>query len=164
MNLRRKMLLALSVIAFVGITGMWIFTDWTLSAGFEEMEVATMEATVMWGVEDLNDLALIMDSAAGPIAAWDDMYDYVISQDPAFIDEVFGNNVLERNKFNLALIYSNTGELIYGKYYDYLTNTEKAIPQTFTEYTTFQKLQNYSPDTGSAIGLIENQGEIIIFQ
>jgi hypothetical protein len=41
------------------------------------MEVSILEGTVLWGVDDLVDLALIVDSSAAPIAAWDDMYEYV---------------------------------------------------------------------------------------
>jgi len=156
------MILALAVIAFVGITSMWVFTDWTLSTGFEQIEVATMESTVLWGVDDVFDLALIMDSANTPIAAWDDMYNYMATRDTGFVEEVFGDNVLERNKFNLVVVYSNTGEIVYEKYYQYLTNTEEPLPSIFTEPSTFQELKEYSPDTGSVIGVISSPDHILV--
>ncbi len=162
MNLRRKMVLTLGVIAIIGISGMWIFTDLTLSEGFEIIEAYTIESSVLWGVDDVYDLALIMDSATAPIAAWDDMYDYMSTGDLGFIEELFNNKVLEHNKFNLVAIYSNTGELVYGKYYQYLTNTETPLPQVFTEYSTFQELEKYNPETGSNIGVINDQNRILI--
>ena len=162
MNLRRKMVLTLGVIAFIGISGMWIFTDLTLSAGFEVIEAYTMESSVLWGVDDIYDFALIMDSATAPIAAWDDLYNYMDTRDPGFIEEVFSNTVLEHNKFNLVAIYSNIGELVYGKYYQYVTNTESSLPQVFTEYSTYQELVKYDPEMGSVIGVINDQDRILI--
>ncbi|TFH18532.1 hypothetical protein E4H04_03125 [Candidatus Bathyarchaeota archaeon] len=110
---------------------MWIFTDWTLRIGFEEIEVQVIEGTVLWGVDDLYDFAFIIDSSIAPIAAWDGMYDYVETRDPSFVDEIFSDVVLTRNEFNLVVIYADSGELIYGRYYDYQSDTEYNIPSIF---------------------------------
>jgi signal transduction histidine kinase len=156
------MVLALAVIAVIGVSGMWIFTDWTLRIGFEEIEVQVIEGTVLWGVDDLYDFAFIIDSAITPIAAWDDMYDYVETRDQSFVDEIFSDIVLTRNQFNLVVIYADSGELIYGRYYDYQSDTELGIPSIFRQDSTYETLRKYDPETNSVIGVISNQGQPII--
>jgi signal transduction histidine kinase len=156
------MLLLLVVMTIVGTAGMWSFTNKALELGFEEMEVSILEGTVLWGVDDIIDLALIVDSSAAPIAAWDDMYEYVETRDPAFVGEVFPDNVFSRNEFNLVAIYSETGEPIYAKYYDYNAGYEKRIPQTLLEPETLEILNNYNPEEPSIIGLIINDDQPII--
>jgi len=116
LKLRYRMLLLLMFMTAIGTGSMWVFTNRALELGFEEMEVHMLEGTVLWGVDDLVDLSLIVDSSAAPIAAWDDMYDYVETRDPGFVEELFPDNVFIRNEFNLVAIYSETGELIYSKY------------------------------------------------
>jgi len=136
LKLRYRMLLLLMLMTTIGTLGMWTFTNRALELGFDEMEVHMLEGTVLWGVDDLVDLSLIVDSSAAPIAAWDDMYDYVETPDPGFVEELFPDNVFTRNEFNLVAIYSETGELIYSKYYDYNTDSEKSTPQILLEPET----------------------------
>ena len=126
------------------------------------MEVHMLEGTVLWGVDDLVDLSLIVDSSAAPIAAWDDMYDYVETPDPGFVEELFPDDVFTRNEFNLVAIYSETGELIYSKYYDYNTDSEKSTPQILLEPETFETLSNQDLTETGVMGLIINDDQPII--
>ncbi|MCW4014121.1 MAG: ATP-binding protein [Candidatus Bathyarchaeota archaeon] len=162
MKLRKQMLLLLAFFTVIGTVGMWSFTNRALKIGFEEMEMSILEGTVLWGVDDIIDLALIVDSSVAPIAAWDDMYEYVESRDPAFVEETFSDNVFSRNEFNLVAIYSETGELIYGKYYDYNGETEKNIPPLLREPSTIETLRDYTPEEPSIIGFIINEDKPII--
>ena len=162
MKLRYQMLLLLLLMTAVGTVGMWTFTNRALELGFEEMEVSILEGTVLWGVDDIVDLALIVDSSAAPIAAWDDMYEYVETRDPAFVEETFPDNVFSRNKFNLVAIYNYAGELIYAKYYDYNSETEKSIPQVLYESETFEVLSNQELTETGVIGLIVYDDQPII--
>lgn len=162
MKLRKQMLVLLMFMAAVGTVGMWGFTNQALKLGFEEMEVSILEGTVLWGVDDIIDMAMIVDSSAAPIAAWDDMYEYVETRDPAFVEAVFPDNVFSRNEFNLVAIYSETGELIYAKYYDYQAESEKSIPQTLLEPETLEILSNYEAGSTGVIGLIINEDQPII--
>jgi len=146
----------------IGTLGMWTFTNRALELGFDEMEVHMLEGTVLWGVDDLVDLSLIVDSSAAPIAAWDDMYDYVETPDPGFVEELFPDNVFTRNEFNLVAIYSETGELIYSKYYDYNTDSEKSTPQILLEPETFETLSNQDLTETGVMGLIINNDQPII--
>ncbi|RLI01594.1 hypothetical protein DRO31_06135 [Candidatus Bathyarchaeota archaeon] len=156
------MLLLLMLMTTIGTLGMWTFTNRALELGFDEMEVHMLEGTVLWGVDDLVDLSLIVDSSAAPIAAWDDMYDYVETPDPGFVEELFPDNVFTRNEFNLVAIYSETGELIYSKYYDYNTDSEKSTPQILLEPETFETLSNQDLTETGVMGLIINNDQPII--
>ena len=109
MKLRKQMLIMLGFMAVFGTAGMWYFSNRAIEAGFEEIEVASLEGTILWGVDDILDFSLLMDSATAPIAAWDDMYEYMETRDPAFIEEVFSDTVFSRNEFNLVLVYSKHG-------------------------------------------------------
>ncbi len=162
MKLRYRMLLLLMLMTTIGTLGMWTFTNRALELGFDEMEVHMLEGTVLWGVDDLVDLSLIVDSSAAPIAAWDDMYDYVETPDPGFVEELFPDNVFTRNEFNLVAIYSETGELIYSKYYDYNTDSEKSTPQILLEPETFETLSNQDLTETGVMGLIINNDQPII--
>jgi len=162
LKLRYRMLLLLIFMTAIGTLGMWTFSNRAIELGFEEMEVHMLEGTVLWGVDDLVDLSLIVDSSAAPIAAWDDMYDYVETRDPGFVEELFPDNVFSRNEFNLVAIYSKTGELIYSKYYDYNTNSEKSTPQTLLEPETFETLSNQVLGETGVMGLIINDDQPII--
>ena len=156
------MLFVLVLMTAIGTVGMWTFTNRALELGFEEMEVSILEGTVLWGVDDLVDLALIVDSSAAPIAAWDDMYEYVETGDPAFVEALFPDNVFSRNEFNLVAIYSENGELIYAKYYDYNAGTEKSIPQILLEPETFEILSNQELKETGVMGLIINNDQAMI--
>ncbi len=156
------MLIALTAFAFIGTLGMWIFTNWSLKLGFEEIEVEFTEETVLWGVDELYDLAVIMDSVVTPLAAWDDLYEYLEHRDQGFVDDLFSDSVLERNEFNLVIIYSKSGEIIYWKYYDYLSNKTMELPPLFREESSISALQDYSPETGSTIGVVMNRNQPII--
>lgn len=162
MKVRYQMLLVLLLITAIGTVGMWTFTNRALELGFEEMEVSILEGTVLWGVDDLVDLALIIDSSAAPIAAWDEMYEYVETRDPAFVEELFPDNVFSRNEFNLVAIYSENGEPIYAKYYDYNAGTEKSIPQILLEPETFEILSNQELSETGVMGLIINNDQAMI--
>lgn len=162
MKVRYQMLFVLVLMTAIGTVGMWTFTNRALELGFEEMEVSILEGTVLWGVDDLVDLALIVDSSAAPIAAWDDMYEYVETGDPAFVEALFPDNVFSRNEFNLVAIYSENGELIYAKYYDYNAGTEKSIPQILLEPETFEILSNQELSETGVMGLIINNDQAMI--
>lgn len=162
MKVRYQMLLVLMLMTAIGTIGMWTFTNRALELGFEEMEVSILEGTILWGVDDLVDLALIVDSSAAPIAAWDDMYEYMETRDQAFVEDLFPDNVFSRNEFNLVAIYSKTGELIYAKYYDYNTETEKSTPQILLETETFEILSDQELSETGVMGLIINNDQPII--
>lgn len=162
MNLRKQMLVILLLFTIIGTVGMWIFTNNALKTGFEEIEVSILEGTVLWGVDDIYDFALILDSSVTPIAAWDDMYEYADSPNPEFVENTFSDYVFQRNEFNLVVIYSNEGELIYGKYYDYQTKTAHSVPQLFTEDTTYDILSSYNEENPSIIGLLIDGDQPII--
>ncbi len=163
MKLRKQMLLILAFMAIVGTAGMWGFTNQAIEEGFEEIEIGILEGTIIWGVDDIIDLSVLMDSAAAPIAAWDDMYQYMETHDSGFIEGVFSDSVFTRNEFNLVLIYDNSGQLIYGKYYDYKAGVERQLPTIFTETATVEALINYNLEESDTLGLITlNNSSLIV--
>ena len=156
------MVITLGIITVVGISSMWVFTENTLKEGFEGIELEVMKNTVLWGVDDLYDYGLVMDSSTAPIAAWDDMYNYMAKGNQSFIDEIFSDNVLKRNEFNLVAIYSNTGDVLYGKFYDYNTDTLLNFPTIFNQKSTYEALSNFDPDTNSVVGIMNYQNHLLV--
>ena len=90
------------------------------------------------------------------------MYEYMETRDIGFVENLFSDAVLQRNKFNLVVVYSETGDIVYGKYYDYESDTEQIVPAAFRQDFTYNALKNYDPDTSSVTGIINNQGQPII--
>ena len=77
-------------------------------------------------------------------SSWDDMYDYMVDQDQGFIDSNYVNGTFIDSEINIMVIADTSGEIMFGGYYDLVTEEELPLPDDLVDLIADNSLVNSS--------------------
>jgi diguanylate cyclase (GGDEF)-like protein/PAS domain S-box-containing protein len=127
-SLRTKMLLALAL-GMTLLFGLVFFVARTsLLQGYAQLEIdkATIQSNSMMRL--LQDQVDQLSLTTRDNAHWDDVHQYVVKPNPAFIESTFNNDAHTNIKINAIFIVNNAGEIVHKNGFDYTTQKPWQIP------------------------------------
>ena len=127
-GLRYKMLLALAL-GMTLLFGLIFFVARTsLLQGYAELEIdkATIQTNSMMRL--LQNQIDQLSQTARDNAHWDDVHQYVIKPNPAFIQSTYNDITHTNIKINAIFIVNNAGEIVHKNGFDYTTQKPWHIP------------------------------------
>ncbi len=129
MSVRIKALLVISLTFFI-LLGVLYFTMQGVlyrEALANEQINASQDVTRI--KESLNEQVATMDSNVGDWAPWDDTYEFINGNNPAYIDSNLPNVTFTNLGVELMLFIDNSGQIVFGRMIDLASETEIPIPE-----------------------------------
>jgi diguanylate cyclase (GGDEF)-like protein/PAS domain S-box-containing protein len=160
MNTRNKILLIIGVTIIIISGLLYWHTASTWLNGYEEIETKNAQQDINRLRFSLGNVFDRLNTTAHDWAAWDDTYQFIVDQNPAFIETNLGIETFTRLEINMILFVSDRGELVYGKAINFSNQQEETIPQGIKEHLQVGKAF-YPPSTtdGYRTGLLYLQGK-----
>jgi diguanylate cyclase (GGDEF)-like protein len=97
----------------------------------------------------LQDNLTALNRTAGDYATWDESYQFVVDQNPQYLEQDANDTVFTVNQLNLMMIVDNDGAVVLAKAFDRQTQTEVAVPPEF--YSTALPILSHHLSTTSVI-------------
>ena len=128
MSLHTKLLLALAA-GMLLLFGLVFFVARTnLLSAYEDLEKNKIQLQVKSAISLINDQHTQLSTGVRDNAHWDDLYQYMVNKDPAFIKSSFGESTFPAVKVNAIFLIDNDGNAVYQKGLDYNTGKPWHIP------------------------------------
>lgn len=138
MRLRSKTVIALSLMTLLLVVGLYGFARDTLLRRSAAIDGYRAERDVERVLDALLDRQGALQSKVADWAFWDDTYTFAQDANEQFIEENFANDVYGKTvKADYALIFDNTGKLLFGKAYDFQSGKEEALPPVLADVAAF---------------------------
>ncbi len=127
-GLRAKILLA-ATLGMIVLLGLIFFVARTaLLDGYARLEKDKTLIQINSAISLLKEQSDQLSSIVRDNAHWDDMYHYMLTQDPAFIESGYPDAAFSNTKVNATLIVNNEGIPLFKKGLDYKTGKPWRIP------------------------------------
>ncbi len=161
MSLLRKTLLVVICTVIISTISLYFASQLTLLRGYEEIEVDDTEASTQRTVNSFFDQSKAILPSARAYAFWDDMYNYVATPDPAFIDYLgLTPEVYTTHQVNLIAILDVNYNAVFLKMYDLTTLEPIDVPADLSSYLqTGSPLLAHSVDQPEITGVILLEGK-----
>ncbi len=137
MTLRRKTLLSLGVAMIGLVTLFYIALHVILQGSFTQLEARYMQQHVERALSTLANDTASLSRITHDYSSWDNTYAFMAAPDANadyitanYIDEMFVNN-----RLGLILLIDETGDVVFGKAFDILTEEVMPIPQPLQRFT-----------------------------
>lgn len=127
-SLRTKMLLAMAAGMLMLFALIFFVARTVLLDGYARLEKDKSLIQINSAISLLNEQSDQLSSVVRDNAHWDDMYHYMLKQDPAFIESSFADAAFSNTKVNATLIVNNEGMPLFKKGMDYKTGKPWRIP------------------------------------
>lgn len=104
-----------------------------------------------------------INSVAGDWAPWDATYDFMISRDPAYIEENLSASSIANLRINLFVLVDNSGQIVYSTGFDLETQQTSSIPAHFQAYLdAHPQLLTHTDTLDTFAGLVDVDGITMI--
>ena len=155
MTLRKKTLIIISI-TFLGlITTLYFIAQNFLFDNLLKIEANNTHQNVNRVLGALSSELSFMEATTGDWAAWDDTYAFIDNANEEYMESNLVDSTFTGLNINLILYTDTTGETVFGKAVDLLTEEEVPIPPGLLEHLASNDLLLFHPDTESSItGLI----------
>ena len=127
-SLRTKMLLAMAAGMLLLFALIFFVARTVLLDGYAKLEKDKTNIQVNSAISLLNEQSNQLNSSVRDNAHWDDIYQYMVTRNPAFIKSSFNDNTFSNSKVNAIFIVNNEGEALYRKGLDYASGKPWHIP------------------------------------
>lgn len=77
-------------------------------------------------------------------SSWDDLYDYIVDEDPGFIESNYVNGTFLDSETSIMVIADTSGEIVFSRYFDLVTEEEMPVPGELVDLIADNSLVNSS--------------------
>ncbi len=133
MKLRGKTLILMAVIIISLTVGFSIISQIMFVSSSVESENSYTQLTLNNTINSLNNNLDSLNDSVNDWSSWDDAYNYVSGDFPAFENRTLINESFSRLNVNFILFADNNGKIIYAKAYDRTKKEELQLPPNFEE-------------------------------
>ena len=127
-SLRTKMLLAMAAGMLLLFTLIFFVARTVLLDGYSKLEKDKTNILVNSAISLLDEQSNQLNSGVRDNAHWNDIYEYMVTQNRAFIESNFNDNTFTNVKVNAIFIVNNDGETLYERGFDYASGKPWHIP------------------------------------
>ncbi len=133
MKLRGKTLI-LMIVTILSLTiGFSIISQNVFISSSAESENNYAQLTLNNAINSLNNSLDSLNDSVNDWSSWDDAYNYVSGNFPAFENRTLINESFSRLNVNFILFADNNGKIVYAKAYDRTKKQELQLPPNFEE-------------------------------
>ncbi len=132
-GLRAKMLLALMLGMILLFALVFFVARTVLLDGYSKLEKDKTNIQINSAISLLNEQSNQLSSGVRDNAHWDDMYQYMLTQNPAFIKSTFNDITFSNTKINAIFIVNNDGDALYKKGLDFASGKPWHIPDNLEQ-------------------------------
>ena len=164
MSLRKKTLLITGSLIILLVIILYIINNYIFMDDFKKAEEQVAQGNIEIALNIFHDNISGLGITAADWSAWDDTYDFVVEPDDAYVDLNLSDENFAELKMNFMLVINNSGEVIYGKGYDFDNNVEIPIPKTLLEHLKAGDLLlgNTAPDSSVKGVFLSGEGPLLI--
>jgi len=126
MSLRRRTAFLLSLTIVSALAVLYFVLSEILLKSFADLEEQEARQAETRAINAINELLDNLQSTTSDYAHWDDMANFAVTGDQAFIENNFYNETFANLSLNFVLILNEAGDIVYEQGYD--LNREIAIP------------------------------------
>ena len=134
-SLRTKMLLAMAAGMLLLFALVFFVARLALLNGYSKLEIDKTNIQVVSAISLLNEQASQLSTGVRDNAHWDDLYQYLVKQNPAFIKSSFNDTTFKNLKVNAIFIVNNSGETLFKKGINYASGKTWHIPDILLQAT-----------------------------
>ena len=127
-SLRTKMLLAMAAGMLLLFALIFFVARTVLLDGYAKLEKDKTNILVNSAISLINDQSNQLSSSVRDNAHSNDIYEYMVTQNSAFIEPNFNDNLFTNVKVNAVFIVNNDGETLYKRGFDYASGKPWHIP------------------------------------
>ena len=127
-SLRTKMLLAMAAGMLLLFALIFFVARTVLLDGYSKLEKDKNNIQVNSAISLLNEQSNQLNLSVRDNAHWDDIYQYMVTRNPAFIKSSFNDAIFTNLKVNAIFVVNNAGESLYRKGLDYASGKPWHIP------------------------------------
>ncbi len=128
MTIRKRMLIVCTVMIVVMLGVQSLVSILLIRMRYKDLETEGLRTNNSIVTNYLAEAENSMGAAAGDWSNWDDSYNFLRGENPAFIQENLGNNNLKKLRVNLIAFCGMDGKVKFARMYDYESDKEMAIP------------------------------------
>ncbi len=134
-SLRTKMLLALATGMLLLFALVFFVARNVLLDGYTKLEIDKTNIQISNASSLLEEQAEQLSTSVRDYAHWDDMYQFVLNKDPAFIKASLTDTVFSNFKINALFVINSEGEAAYQRGVDHTTGKPWRIPELILQAT-----------------------------
>lgn len=134
-GLRTKMLLAMAIGMLLLFALIFFVARNVLLDGYAKLEKNITTIQISNALSLLKEQSDQLGVNVRDYAHWDDMYQFVVEKEPAFIKTSISNTVFANFKINALFIIDNEGEVVYQRGIDHTTLKPWRIPELLEQAT-----------------------------
>ena len=133
MNLRRKTVLAMTVMPIIMIVVTYFCAQFILMDNYAALEKQRAEVNVKRGLSALSNVLAELDSTVSDWAGWDDTYIFVQDINEDYIESNLVEGTFVNLGLNIMLFMNTEGEVVYGKEFNLTAMDEQRLSIVTTQ-------------------------------
>jgi signal transduction histidine kinase/CheY-like chemotaxis protein len=147
MNLRKKALCIIIVTFIILIGILYIISRELLLRSFSDLEKEYTKKHLYRAVNAIEHETSSMDALLSGWATWDDTYNFILDKNKNYIRKNLTADSFIIQKINIIIYTNNSGQIVYGKYFDLekekeLENTKKLFEDLIKNYRILTEHKN----------------------
>ena len=155
MRLRAKTLIIVGITFTVLLLLIYIFSRTVILNGFIELEKKYAHSRMVRLVKTFHYDFSTIEAMALDWSAWDDTYEFVSDVNNDFIRSNLGDVSFIDNQLNLMIFLNSSGQIVFSKGFDLVSEKEVTIPQSFFRHLTTERLLlRHASPTSSHTGIL----------
>jgi diguanylate cyclase (GGDEF)-like protein len=164
MTIKKKILLVLAIYFISAIAVTSLISYYVLQKKYLEIErqivSKNLESVLNTYHNDINEL----NSVNIDWASWDDTYEFIVDRNEEYLRSNLVDSTFTTLGLNLMLFVDSSGNIVYGKAYDYENDEESIIPEEIYKYISENRIlvNNSDIDSGTRGVLLLSDYPILI--
>ena len=144
MNIRTRFQLVVFLIPVILVGSVGAMSALIIIPEYSRMESAEVLDEMLHVENLLNYMLDSLHMVNWDWSSWDDMHDYMVDEDPGFIESNYVNGTFIDSEINIMVIADTSGEIVFSRYFDLITEEETQFPDDFVDLITDNSLVNSS--------------------
>lgn len=131
MSVRSKFLIIGSVTAVIVLLLMNAIASIIIFNGLEKNVNDDIQKSLESAQAFINDEEIYLALKSKDWGEWDDTYEFLLNQNPAYIERNLMDDTFSNLSVNIIVLVDNSGDIIYARAYDFMYNNELELPHKF---------------------------------
>lgn len=144
MNIRTRFQLVVILIPVILVGSIGAISAFVIIPEYSRVESADVLDEMSHIENLLNYMLVSLHTVNWDWSSWDNLYDYMVDEDPGFIESNYVDGTFIDSGINIMVITDTSGEIMFGRYFDLVTEDEVPFPGELIDLITDNSLLNSS--------------------
>jgi sensor domain CHASE-containing protein len=164
MRMRKKVLIIVAVLMITIFAILYSIVNLVFLQSFATLEEEETRKSVVRTTNVLSNEIADISSKVGDWAFWDDTYRFVQDGNQLYVDSNLVDSTFVNLRLNLMLFINTSGQIVYGKAFDLVNDTETPISQDIDEEVlSSSSLWSFSAEDSKMEGIVLLGQELLMF-